>query len=174
MKRDTRRSVSLFETRCLKTVTRTCQVLEAGRRAGISERSTPSGRGCFQLSPSCSTSVPAAPLKLINTYEGAPVTKPNGLTTTSKTWTDFAITEATVEHESPLDGNSGTSTFEIKNHSGVMSAKLTGLTQGASTPDRAVTITLTGESEHAQLAEVLRWIADELEKAPHYYPRPTA
>ena len=81
----------------------------------------------------------------------------------TKTFRGFAIVDATVTHEDALNGNSGTSTLRV-----LVGAGNIWLGEEDKDLDSATEffIQASGESEHTVLAEALRWIADELEKAP--------
>lgn len=74
----------------------------------------------------------------------------------SETFKDFAITDVRYKQISLLNGNSGESTFVIHNHAGHVDF---------STDGDKLTVNLIGESEHKQVAQALRWIADRLDGA---------
>ncbi|AQX81786.1 hypothetical protein SAMN06295974_1938 [Plantibacter flavus] len=79
------------------------------------------------------------------------------------TYTDFAILLATVEHSSPLDGNSGDSSVRFNVQGGSI---WLGTEERDSESQRDFTIQLSGTSEHQILARAFREIADQLDAAP--------
>lgn len=81
----------------------------------------------------------------------------------SRFYSEFAQFGVRIDHVSVLDGNSGQSTVRIVPDSSTIWGN-----EEADPPFNPVpiTINLVGENEHALLARALRWIADELDRAP--------
>ncbi|MBD8217453.1 hypothetical protein IFU40_02265 [Microbacterium sp. CFBP 13617] len=79
---------------------------------------------------------------------------------TTLTYTDFASVDCIVTRESALDGNSGSSSVQVKVHAGhiALDDEMVGIGDLQN-----FTIHLTGESEHAVLAKLFRNVAQVLD-----------
>lgn len=78
------------------------------------------------------------------------------------TYKDFATLTTTVTHLSPLDGNSGHSLIRFDIETGVI---WFGEEERDNDSPQSFTMQLVGSSEHRQIAQALRDIADHLDAA---------
>lgn len=75
----------------------------------------------------------------------------------------FAVVDADVTYRTPLDGNSGHTSVHIDVEAGSI---WLGTDMRDVDSDQEFTIQLVGSSEHANLAQAFRDIADALDAAP--------
>jgi len=83
--------------------------------------------------------------------------------TNSWTFENFAILDVTVTHDSPISGNFGSSSIRFDIGGGSI---WLGTEERDPDSQQDFTIQLTGQGEHAVLAEAFRQIADQLDAAP--------
>lgn len=82
---------------------------------------------------------------------------------TKLSYVDFATLDCTVTRETPLEGNSGSSSLRVQVRAGLI---WLGDEMRGHDSSQDFTIHLTGASEHSVLAEALRDAADVLDPQP--------